>query len=28
MHDPVRWKYHAIGNYYLNGQKPARHSWN
>jgi SfnB family sulfur acquisition oxidoreductase len=28
LHDPVRWKYHAIGNYYLNGQKPARHSWN
>lgn len=28
LHDPVRWKYHAIGNYYLNGIKPARHSWN
>ncbi|QBQ97156.1 SfnB family sulfur acquisition oxidoreductase [Paraburkholderia pallida] len=28
LHDPVRWKYHAIGNYYLNGVKPARHSWN
>jgi SfnB family sulfur acquisition oxidoreductase len=28
LHDPVRWKYHAIGNYYLNGAKPARHSWN
>ena len=22
LHDPVRWKYHAIGNYYLNDQKP------
>ncbi|KJV25849.1 acyl-CoA dehydrogenase [Aquitalea magnusonii] len=28
LHDPVRWKYHAIGNYTLNGIKPARHSWN
>ncbi|MBB3104786.1 SfnB family sulfur acquisition oxidoreductase [Azomonas macrocytogenes] len=27
LHDPVRWKYHAIGNYHLNGAKPARHSW-
>lgn len=25
LHDPVRWKYHAIGNYVLNGQKPPRH---
>lgn len=25
LHDPVRWKYHAIGNYYLNGQLPPRH---
>ncbi|EIK98436.1 putative acyl-CoA dehydrogenase [Pseudomonas sp. M47T1] len=24
LHDPVRWKYHAIGNYYLNDQKPPR----
>ncbi|WP_277960414.1 SfnB family sulfur acquisition oxidoreductase [Pseudomonas sp. RIT-To-2] len=22
LHDPVRWKYHAIGNYYLNDEKP------
>ncbi|OLS61250.1 SfnB family sulfur acquisition oxidoreductase [Pseudomonas putida] len=22
LHDPVRWKYHAIGNYYLNAQNP------
>jgi len=27
LHDPVRWKYHAIGNYRLNGTPPARHSW-
>src|SRR5450830_1405630 len=25
LHDPVRWKYHAIGNYYLNNKKPPRH---
>ncbi|VFR95359.1 Acyl-CoA dehydrogenase; probable dibenzothiophene desulfurization enzyme [plant metagenome] len=25
LHDPVRWKYHAIGNYYLNGRLPPRH---
>ncbi|MHA7971827.1 SfnB family sulfur acquisition oxidoreductase [Rhizobium sp. CAU 1783] len=25
LHDPVRWKYHHIGNYYLNGQLPPRH---
>ncbi len=25
LHDPVRWKYHHIGNYYLNGAKPPRH---
>ncbi len=24
LHDPVRWKYHAIGNYYLNEQNPPR----
>ncbi|MDH4554385.1 SfnB family sulfur acquisition oxidoreductase [Pseudomonas sp. BN417] len=24
LHDPVRWKYHAVGNYYLNGQLPPR----
>ncbi|MBB3105037.1 SfnB family sulfur acquisition oxidoreductase [Azomonas macrocytogenes] len=28
LHDPVRWKYHLIGNHVLNGVKPARHSWN
>jgi SfnB family sulfur acquisition oxidoreductase len=22
LHDPVRWKFHAIGNYYLNDTKP------
>jgi len=27
LHDPVRWKYHAVGNYHLNGTLPARHSW-
>ncbi|KRW62906.1 SfnB family sulfur acquisition oxidoreductase [Pseudomonas sp. TTU2014-080ASC] len=27
LHDPVRWKYHAIGAYHLNGSRPARHSW-
>ena len=27
LHDPVRWKYHAVGNYYLNGIKPPRHAW-
>ena len=25
LHDPVRWKYHAIGNYYLNDTLPPRH---
>ncbi|ASR91311.1 SfnB family sulfur acquisition oxidoreductase [Alcaligenes faecalis] len=25
LHDPVRWKYHAIGNYTLNGVRPPRH---
>ena len=24
LHDPVRWKYHAIGNYYLNQENPPR----
>ena len=28
LHDPVRWKYHLVGNYYLNGIKPTRHPWN
>ena len=27
LHDPVRWKTHAIGNYYLNAVYPARHAW-
>ncbi|WP_447980845.1 SfnB family sulfur acquisition oxidoreductase [Achromobacter kerstersii] len=27
LHDPVRWKYHAVGHYVLNGQRPNRHSW-
>ena len=27
LHDPVRWKYHAIGAFRLNGTPPARHSW-
>jgi SfnB family sulfur acquisition oxidoreductase len=25
VHDPVRWKYHAVGNYWLNGINPPRH---
>ncbi|WP_298925928.1 SfnB family sulfur acquisition oxidoreductase [uncultured Ramlibacter sp.] len=25
LHDPVRWKYHAIGNYHLNDRLPPRH---
>ena len=25
LHDPARWKYHHIGNYYLNDVKPPRH---
>ncbi|WP_037044641.1 SfnB family sulfur acquisition oxidoreductase, partial [Pseudomonas sp. BAY1663] len=24
LHDPVRWKYHAVGNYYLNDTLPPR----
>lgn len=28
LHDPVRWKYHLLGNYELNGVFPARHQWN
>lgn len=27
LHDPVRWKFHAIGDYYLNHTAPARHAW-
>lgn len=25
LHDPVRWKYHVVGNYWLNGIVPPRH---
>ncbi|MCJ2096902.1 SfnB family sulfur acquisition oxidoreductase [Methylobacterium sp. J-072] len=28
LHDPVRWKYHLLGDYTLNGALPARHQWN
>jgi SfnB family sulfur acquisition oxidoreductase len=28
LHDPVRWKYFHVGNFYLNGQNPPRHPWN
>jgi alkylation response protein AidB-like acyl-CoA dehydrogenase len=24
LHDPVRWKYHVVGNYHLNGVTPPR----
>ena len=27
LHDPVRWKYHVLGNWLLNGVKPPRHDW-
>jgi len=27
LHDPVRWKYHHVGNYFLNGVNPPRHPW-
>jgi alkylation response protein AidB-like acyl-CoA dehydrogenase len=27
LHDPVRWKYFAIGDYELNGTPPPVHSW-
>lgn len=27
LHDPVRWKVHAVGAWHLNGTLPARHSW-
>jgi SfnB family sulfur acquisition oxidoreductase len=27
LHDPVRWKFYAIGDYVLNGTRPPRHSW-
>ena len=25
LHDPARWKYHAVGNFYLNDKLPPRH---
>ncbi|APG95146.1 SfnB family sulfur acquisition oxidoreductase [Sinorhizobium americanum] len=28
LHDPVRWKFYHVGNYYLNGVHPPRHAWN
>jgi sulfur acquisition oxidoreductase, SfnB family len=28
LHDPVRWKYHLLGNWVLNGKRPPRHDWN
>ena len=27
LHDPVRWKYSTIGQYYLTGREPPLHSW-
>lgn len=27
LHDPVRWKFHAIGNHALNGVRPPVHAW-
>jgi SfnB family sulfur acquisition oxidoreductase len=27
LHDPVRWKFRHIGNYYLNNLNPPRHPW-
>ena len=27
LHDPVRWKYAILGNFYLNGEKPPLHAW-
>ena len=27
LHDPVRWKYFAVGNYVLNGKPPPVNSW-
>jgi SfnB family sulfur acquisition oxidoreductase len=27
LHDPVRWKYYAVGDYELNGTAPPVHSW-
>lgn len=27
LHDPVRWKFNIVGNYYLNDVPPPRHAW-
>lgn len=27
VHDPSRWKFYAVGNYYLNQINPPRHGW-
>ena len=27
LHDPLRWKYHVVGNWLLNGVNPPRHDW-
>ncbi|MGO4438842.1 SfnB family sulfur acquisition oxidoreductase [Rhizobium sp. RAF56] len=27
LHDPVRWKFFHVGNFYLNGVNPPRHPW-
>jgi len=27
LHDPVRWKYNIVGNYYLNDARPPQHAW-
>jgi SfnB family sulfur acquisition oxidoreductase len=27
LHDPLRWKYPIIGEYYLTGEEPPLHSW-
>ncbi|ELS32867.1 MULTISPECIES: SfnB family sulfur acquisition oxidoreductase [Pseudanabaena] len=27
LHDPARWKYYAVGNFYLNAENPPRHPW-
>jgi SfnB family sulfur acquisition oxidoreductase len=27
LHDPIHWKLHALGDYYLNHKLPARHAW-
>ena len=27
LHDPVRWKFYAIGNCCLNQTNPSRHPW-